>query len=448
MPLPPLTRTHWKDKQVLILGLGQYPKGSGVSAALLFARLGARVTVTDLKTKKSLAANVKQLQRFKNVRFVLGRHDLADVRNADLIVPNQRVRQEAKEIMLARTLGIPVQTEMALFLNACPARVIGITGTRGKSTTSALIAHILAGKKGRRVWLGGNILVSPLTFLSRVKPNDDVVLELSSFQTEWLGDARPVDIAVVTNLMRDHLNAYGSMEEYAEAKAQIFRHQTPAQTVILNRDDAYGRLWIKEAPSHVRTFGTRDVIGIPPTRLPLLGEHNAMNIRAAIEASKAAGVSIATIRHRIKTFTPLADRLETVAVKKGVRYVNDTTATTPDGTIAAVNALAPLTKGTLWLILGGADKELEYAGLAKTLKKNQAHLHLLLLPGDASAKVTRAIRSLRLMTTPVNDIRQAVMIARQQSAKGDIVALSPGAASFNQFANEFERGKAFKTLLK
>lgn len=440
--IPPLTRKHWKDKRALILGLGQYPKGSGVQAALLFARLGANVTVTDQKTKKELAANVKQLQKFKNVRFVLGHHDLADVRNADLIVPNQRVRQNAKEIRLARKLHIPVQTEMALFLNHCPARVIAVTGTRGKSTTASLIAHILKGKKGRTVWLGGNILVSPLTFLSKIKPNDDVVLELSSFQTEWLADARPVDIAVFTNLMRDHLNAYGSMEEYAEAKAQLFRHQTPKQVAIFNRDDAYGRTWATEAASRVMSFGKTDATA--PSQL--LGEHNAMNIRAAIAATSAAGIPAAIIRKQIRTFKPLENRLEIIATKNGVRYVNDTTATTPDGTIAAIHALIPETKGTLWLLLGGADKELEYAALAKTIKAHQKRLQLFLLPGDASLKIKRALK--QIPVTNIKTIADGVTRIKAAAQKGDIVALSPGAASFNQFANEFARGEAFKKAVR
>lgn len=436
--IPPLTPTHWKGKRVLILGLGQYPQGSGVSAALLFARLGANVTVTDHKTKNALTTNVKRLQKYKNVRFVLGKHDLNDVRNADLIVPNQRVRQEAKEITLARSRHIPIQTEMALFLNNCPARVIAVTGTRGKSTTASLIAHILKGKKGRTVWLGGNILVSPLTFLKKIKPADDVVLELSSFQTEWLADTRPVDIAVFTNLMRDHLNAYGSMNEYADAKAQLFRNQTSKQIAIFNRDDAYGRRWKKKAAATVRTFGHTDAV--VPSKL--LGEHNAMNIRAAIAAARAAGIPLNIIRKQISTFKPLTNRLELVATKKGIRYINDTTATTPDGTIAAIRALLPETRGTLWLILGGADKALDYADLAHVIKKHQKRLRLLLLPGDASAKLKRALASV-----PTNNIRTigaGVQYVKTHAQQGDIVALSPGAASFNQFANEFARGDAFK----
>ncbi|HWR00064.1 MAG TPA: Mur ligase family protein, partial [Candidatus Methylomirabilis sp.] len=211
----PLTHAAWNGRRVLILGLGQYPKGSGVSAALLFARLGARVTVTDLKTRKELTANVKRLSRYKNVRFVLGRHRLEDVRRAEIVVANPRVRPSSKELALAQRLGVPVTSDVALFLERCPAPVIAVTGTRGKSTTSSLIASIMSGA-GKTAWLGGNILVSPLTFLSKVKPRHVVILELSSWQCESLGSSKAPHIAVVTNLMRDHLNTYEGMDDYAE----------------------------------------------------------------------------------------------------------------------------------------------------------------------------------------------------------------------------------------
>lgn len=447
LTLAPLDRSHWKGKRVLILGLGQYPQGSGVSAALLFARLGADVTVTDLKTAKELKANVATLKKFKNVRFVLGRHNLKDVRAAEFIVPNQRVRQSSPELRLARKLGIPVQTEMAIFLTHCPSRVIAVTGTRGKSTTASLIAHILKQIPRRHVWLGGNILISPLTFLSKIKPQDFVVLELSSFQTESLGDAPPIDIAVVTNLLRDHLNAYANMEEYAEAKAQIFRYQRPDQVVVLNKDDAYGREWMKEAPSHVVTFGSRDV-DMKKIRVPfLLGQHNRMNALAAMRATHEAGASAAQITRGLRTFKPLPNRLETIRVWRGIRFVNDTTATTPDGTIAAIEALQS-DHHHLWLIAGGADKELEYAELAKTIKKHHPRVHILLLPGDASEKIKKALAKFKEHIHPVVDIAEAVRLAKRSAIPGDAVVLSPGAASFNQFANEFERGKLFTALVK
>lgn len=439
------TRAVWKNRRVLILGLGQYPKGSGISSALMFARLGAHVTVTDLKSRKDLALNVKRLASFKNVRFRLGGHDVDDIRKAELIVANPRVRPSSKELMLARKHGIPVTSDIALFLDRCPASVIAVTGTRGKSTTASLIFHIL--KAGhRRVWLGGNILVSPLTFLSKVKKRDVVVLELSSWQCESLSVTRAPHIAVITNLMRDHLNTYDGMEDYAEAKAQIFRHQGPKDIVILNADDAYGRRWMKEAPGIVKEFGTRKGAELVTGGSSLIGSHNRLNAIAASLAAQAAGISAPVIRRALKTFKPLSYRLELIRTIKGVLYVNDTCATTPDGTIAAVNAL-DTGKSKLFIIMGGADKELDYEEAGKVLQKRKGRIHVLLLPGSASGKIENILRSRHLSFTRVKDLREAIQVAGSHAIKGDTVVLSPGAASFGQFSNEFERGDVFNALV-
>jgi UDP-N-acetylmuramoylalanine--D-glutamate ligase len=458
----PFNRPFWKDRRVLILGLGQYPRGSGMSAAVTFARLGASVTVTDLKKAGDLGSNVRRLKKFKNVRFVLGKHDLKDIDRAELIVANPRVRPDAKEMKRARKRGIPVTSDVALFLDRCPARVIAVTGTRGKSTTSALIAAMLKAS-GKRVWLGGNILVSPLTFLSKVKSKDTVVLELSSWQCESLSaSSRAPDVSVITNLMRDHLNTYEGMEDYAEAKAQIFRHQSPDHAVILNADDPYGRRWIKEAPDIVLTFGkarTNDAslrsgtlfLGktkiIALRAMKLLGAHNAVNALAAALAAKQAGANLAGIRKTLKTFKPLANRLEQVRIVKGVTYVNDTCATTPDGAIAALHALKDR-YGHLWFIMGGADKELDYAELGDAFRRHRNRIGVLLLPGSASDKLRKTLVKRRISMERVPDMKTAVRRASALALKGDAVILSPAAASFGQFQNEFERGERFKAEVR
>jgi UDP-N-acetylmuramoylalanine--D-glutamate ligase len=456
----PFRRALWKKRRVLILGLGQYPNGSGVSAALLFAKLGADVRVTDLKSARELASNVARLKRFKNVACTFGRHDLKDIRWAELIVANPRVRPQSDELMLARRLNTPVTSDIGLFLDRCTATVVAVTGTRGKSTTASLIAHLLR-SGGRRVWLGGNILISPLTFLDQVKRNHVVVLELSSWQCESLARTTPPHIAVVTNLMRDHLNTYDGMEDYAEAKAQIFRHQNPSDIAILNADDAFGRRWLREAPGRVMTFGDHGsharVAGrvlrlgatdvITTDRLHLLGAHNAMNALAASLAARAAGATIASIRKGLAGFRPLPYRLELVRTVRGVRYVNDTCATTPDGSIAAVRALDD-GKGTMWLILGGADKELNYRGLSGELRRRADRIRVLLLPGTASPSIDAELRKRKIRVKRVEDLKSAVSSASERAIKGDIVILSPGAASFGQFANEFARGDRFNSLVK
>ncbi len=447
-----------KKKRVLILGLGQYPKGSGISAAMFFAKLGAEVTVTDLKKAKDLAGNLSRLKRYRHIRYTLGRHNPADIRRSDLIVANPRVRPDAKELRLARKLGIPVTSDIAVFLEQCPATVIAVTGTRGKSTTSSMIAAMLK-ESGRCVWLGGNILVSPLTFLSRIRSGDVVVLELSSWQCESLPQNHSPHIAVVTNLLRDHLNTYGGMTDYAEAKAQIFRHQGTKDIVILNSDDSYGKRWAKEAPGIVRTFGksrSNDALysargirsgsfSIAANDLQLLGEHNISNAAAAVLAAKAASVPSGAIRRALRSFRPLPYRLETVRMYRGVRYVNDTCATTPDGTLAAYNAFKPHSKN-MFFILGGADKMLDYCELGRVFRRAKHRLRIFLLPGSASKKIEKELRGCAVRQ--VRDLADAVISSSGLAKAGDSVILSPGAASFDQFRNEFERGDMFVRLVK
>lgn len=458
----PFNRSNWKNAKVLIFGLGQYPQGSGISAALTFAKLGCDVVVTDAKKEEEIAGNVKKLQKYKNVSFVLGEHRLKDIEWADLIVANPRVRPTQKEMIHARKLGKIVTSDIALFLDRCPAPVIAVTGTRGKSTTSTLIAAML--KEGKKhVWLGGNILVSPLTFLSKVKKSDVVVLELSSWQCESLGSAiHQPHISVVTNMMRDHLNTYQGMDDYAEAKAQIFRHQKPDDVVILNADDEYGKEWIKEAPSDVRVFGKskrRDASYdarslyldgkklIDVRSLTLIGEHNVKNVLAASLAASLAGVSKTAIQKALKTFKPLENRLEQIRIVKGVSYINDTCATTPDGVIAAMKAMKSRAH-FLFFIMGGADKELEYAELANEFKKMKASVGAFVFPGNASDKLIKEFARQGIVYEEVPDMKTAVQRASETAQSGDAVILSPGAASFGLFKNEFDRGERFVTLVR
>ncbi|MCW1892423.1 MAG: UDP-N-acetylmuramoyl-L-alanine--D-glutamate ligase [Candidatus Uhrbacteria bacterium] len=457
----PFTRTLWKDKRVLILGLGQYPKGSGVSAALAFAKLGAKVVVTDEKEEADLKANVDQLRKYKNVRFVLGKHELSDIDEAEIVVANPRVRPTSPMMQRARKKGIPVTSDIALFLDRCPAQVVAITGTRGKSTTTTLIAEMLKAS-GKKVWLGGNILVSPLTFVSKVKAKDIVVLELSSWQCESLGmSSHQPHVSVVTNLMRDHLNAYEGMEDYAEAKAQIFRHQGPDDVVIFNADDALGNRWTKEAPGRVLTFGKKGKIArvkngvllldgkevIKETQMQLMGEHNVMNALAAMVAAREAGASIKGIKTVLKTFKGLENRLQVIREHQGVTYINDTTATTPDAAIAACKAMLPRAN-FLFFIMGGADKELEYAELGVVLKKAKKRIGIFLFPGKASEKMVKEFNRNGIAYEEVGDMKTAVQRASEVAQSGDAIILSSAAASFGLFKNEFDRGEQFVKAVK
>lgn len=457
---------NWKGKRVLILGLGQYPQGSGIAAALYAVKQGADVRVTDLKTKDQLGKNVERLEKYPNVTFRLGEHRLEDVAWADLVIRNQRVRAHSPELELARRQGIEIESAESLFLKRCPAPVVGITGTRGKSTTTTLVANMLEAS-GKKVWLGGNILISPLTFVDKVRPSDIVVLELSSFQLETTGAAGiSPHVACITNLMRDHLNAYENMEEYGEAKAQILRYQTQNDIVVLNDEDAFCQELAQEAAGSVQRFslkkrkkssawveGGRLVLRTPKgestlievSQLQVRGDHQLRNILAAALTARAAGATIAGIRTALRTFPGLPHRQELVAVHNGITYINDTTATTPDGARAAIRVFAK-PKNILHLILGGADKELDFDSLAKEL--SSVRCDIVILPGSAEQKIVQALQQQKVAFERVDDLEDAVQRMTARAKNGETIVLSPACASFGQFANEFERGERFRAIVK
>ncbi len=437
--------------KILILGLGQYPKGSGVAVALYFARMKHEVLVVEPYYTEAMANNVARLKRFKNVRFVLGKHATNRVRDMDLVVRHQRIRSNEPELKAARRYGIPIESELSVFLRVCPAPVIGITGTRGKSTTTALLHAILnASKLWRKVWLGGNILVSPLTYLDEIKERDMVVLEMSSFQLEGLGDAgRSPQVGLITNLMRDHLNTYASMDEYVEAKAQIFRHQSPEDLALLPAETMFDG-YASEAPSSVYRWGKKgsaEETIVRSSKLKILGEHNKRNAEAAVSVALLMGVKQSVIKKQLSAFKGLENRQEVVGVKKGITFINDTTSTTPDATLAAIGVYRGRGSKSVHLIFGGADKELEFDEIADALGKRK-DVAIYLLPGTAERKIKGAFQKSRVSFEDVKHLKEAFQKITKVAKSGDVILLSPGCASFGLFKNEFDRGDQFKKLVK
>ncbi|MEA3272262.1 MAG: UDP-N-acetylmuramoyl-L-alanine--D-glutamate ligase, partial [Patescibacteria group bacterium] len=334
---------NFKNKKVLIMGLGLYSKGSGISAARFFVKQGARVTVTDLKKRRELTSSIKLLKDLK-IRYVLGKHSVKDFKEADLIIKNPAVRKESKYLKISKEWGIQVETDVSMFFKLCPAdvKIIGVTGTRGKSTTCSLIYELCRGLERLQfnVFLGGNIQNSPLNFLEKLNKESLVVLELSSWMLESLQRKSP-QIAVITNVMPDHLNTYKSMKEYIKAKALIFKYQNKDDVAVLNYDNKICRemgrgiksrkIWFslkrKSSKSKLLKFSK------------LLGEHNKYNVLAAITVAKIFKISDKTIKSVLKKFKGIPSRLEFVREVGGVRYYNDTTATTPDATLAGLRAL-------------------------------------------------------------------------------------------------------------
>jgi len=425
-------------KKILLLGLGLH--GGGAATARWLHRHGATLIVSDLRGAKLLEPSIKTLSRHKGIAYVLGRHRAADVRWADYVVYNPGVPKESAYVQLARRLNKPVYNEASLFFDRCRAPVIAVTGTRGKSTTASLIAAMCKRKNPRTILAGNIKTLCMLDVLGRVTRNHLVVLELSSWQLEGLNIVRGAPgIAVVTNLYPDHLNRYRSLSHYYSSKKEIFKHQAPEHFLVLNKGDRVLSQWHKEAASNAVFFSRSDHRALMKG-MALAGEHNAENAAAAITAAKLYGVSARDIRSVLKNPPTLSGRQEIVAAKKGITYVNDTTATTPEAGIAALERFGGRRKKIV-LIAGGADKKLMFDAWARSVKKycKQAYL----LAGDASNKQKKALAGFKNLDTGHNDLGVLVNSAASAALKGDIILFSPAAASFNLWSHEFTRGDDF-----
>lgn len=448
-------------KRVLVLGLGVH--GGGVGLARWLVRHGARVTVSDSKPHSELAPSLAQLRGLP-IRYVLGGHPASLLTACDLILQNPGVPGTLPLLKLARRRGIAIENEATLFLKLCPARrVIGVTGSKGKSTTSALLGAMLR-RWNRRTVVAGNIRDTVMfDVLDKITPATPVVLELSSWHLELVREHKlRIPLAVVTNVTPEHLNRYPSFAAYARAKAAIFQFQRADDAVVLNYDDPVTRTFGRQARGKKYWFsgkhkvrgaqlaGSR-VVWRDRTRaatlfkladLRLAGCHNLANALGAAAAARLAGAPAADIRRAVRAFAGLHDRMETIRTVRGVAYVNDTTATAPQATQAALRALAP--RPTV-LIAGGVDKNLSYQALAWDIRRYASAV--VLLPGSATAKLQAALRGYRPQFL-ARTMPAAVKLARKLVRPGGVVLLSPGAASFNLFKHEFDRGEQFRRAVR
>ncbi len=427
-----------QGKRVTVMGLGVH--GGGLGVARFLAQHDAIVTVTDLRSAEQLQPSLDALREYP-ITFVLGEHREQDFTDADIVVRNPGVPRESRFLQLARQAGAQIEMEMTLFFRLCPGPIIGITGTKGKTTTTLLTGAML-----REHWpdtvVAGNLRVSALEQLPRITPTTPVVLELSSWQLEGVGAAGlSPQYACVTNLSPDHLDRYASMEEYGAAKQQIFVHQNADGLVVLPRHDPIVSTWAPLAPGQVVWFSAADAAQWPPSAL--IGSHNAANIAAAAALATSFGAPRAAIERALRSFTGVEHRMELVRELNGVRFINDTAATTPTAAAAAVRSLA----APLILIAGGADKKLAWEPLVAALKAARAEQRLrglVLLDGTATAELQAQL------DTPASvyaDFAAAVQAAASQAQPGDTVLLSPGAASFGMFRNEFHRGEEFRRIV-
>jgi len=459
----------YAGKRATVMGLGT--RGGGVGVARYLAAGGAIVTVTDAKPAAALAGPLAELDGLP-IRYVLGGHrdELFTPAGADVVVRNPGVPRRAPLLALARRHGLPVEMEMSLFFRACPAPIIGVTGTKGKTTVSILCGELLRAWDGRTV-VAGNMGVSALDQLGRIEPDTPVVVELSSWQVEGLIEhALAPNIAVLTLIAEDHLDAYDGFADYAATKRGITAHQRPGDWLVVNADNPEAWRAAAGTRAAVVPFGPADRGGDGAWATPdgdlcwrrggeeeryalpdvpaLRGAHNAANALAALAAARLRGADAAAIRAGLDAYRGVPNRTELVAEVGGVRYVNDTAATAPVAAAAALRAFAGRHR-RVWLLAGGADKGLDPRPLVEAAAEAAGSLAVVLLEGTATPGLAAALAAAGVeIVGTFGNMEAAVGAVGAGVEPGDVVLLSPGCASFGLFRDEFDRGDQFREAVR
>jgi len=426
-----------KGKKITIMGLGVL--GRGIGLAQFLVEQGVDLIVTDLKTKKQLKPALEQLKKFRNIKYILGKHRLVDFRDKDMVIKAASVPFDSKYIKEAIKNKIPVEMDSSLFAKLTQAKIIGITGTRGKSTVTDIIYQILKKEYSQGdVFLGGNVKgIATLPFLKKIRKNDIIVLELDSWQLQGFGDSKiSPDISVMTNFLRDHMNYYkNDMIRYFNDKANIFKYQDKNDYLIIS-PQAKKQIQ-KRFKGKIKSKVTISQNKKWLTKLP--GQHNQDNINLAVKVLKLFKIKDSVIQKYLKNYSGLPGRTELVRKFKGIEYYNDTNATSPEATIAAIKSMG----NNIILIAGGNDKELKYKEMVQVIEKKVKTL--VLIKGTATNKI---INLMGYSVETVDNMKDAVKKANKFAKKGDIVLMSPGAASFGVFKNEYDRGDQFRELIK
>ena len=444
-----------KNKKVLVVGLGK----SGLAAALFLRHRGAQVTVSDARSAESLAKDIPALLE-EGIMVETGGHGLLTFRRQDLIVVSPGVPLNTPELAQVRHFGLPVIGELELAARFLKGKILAITGSNGKTTTTALVGEILE-KAGIPTLVGGNIGVPVVSLIEASTDETWSVLEVSSFQLESTLLFHP-SIAVILNITPDHLDRHGTFENYALAKERIFAAQDGSDSVVLNADNERAALaaarssaqvysfsvehpvergaWLEQGYLVYRPAGDAPTEGVMPlSGIPLKGTHNVENVLAAVCAARLAGAPVDAIRKAIEDFRAVEHRLEYVATINGVEYYNDSKATNVDATAKAVAAF----NSGIHLILGGKDKGSDYTQLAQLLR---ARVRAVYTIGTAAAKIELQLRGVvSIQSCETLDV--AVSAAGNAARPGEVVVLAPACSSFDQFENYEQRGKVFKELV-
>lgn len=448
-------RRFFKGKKVTVVGLGLLGKRLGDIAFL--AENGAQVLVTDLKTAKELKPSIEKLRKYNKpakgragIKYVLGRHRLKDFENKDFILKGQGVALDSPYIMHARKKGIPIEMDESLFAKLAPkVKIIGVTGTRGKSTTTVLIYEILK-RAGMPVHLGGNVKgTAALPLLPEVKDGDIVVFELSSWQLQGFGEAKiSPQISVFTNFMPDHMNYYkNNLRTYFGDKSYIYKFQKkPAR-----RGGGDVLVLGPSMKNKIRNASSK-IIHASLANLPkskLLGKHNLENIACAVAVAKVLKVPERIIKKTVENFAGMEGRLQMVKNLHGVKIYNDTNSCTPEATSAALQALGhPMSKlRNIVLIMGGTDKNLSFKQLFKDIKKYAKTV--VLIPGNGSDRILKDLMKIdSVHIYERKNLQEVVDQAYSLAQKGDIILFSPAFTSFGMFNNEYDRGDKFMEIIK
>lgn len=424
------------------MGLGLLGRGLG-DAAFIAEAGAAEVLVTDLKSEEELKDSVAQLKEYANVKLVLGEHRKEDFANRDLVLVAAGVPKDSEFVEHARSAGVPLKQSAALFAELAKIPIIGVTGTRGKSTVTQMIHHVLSVVTGEEIILGGNIRgVSNLQLLKKVREDSLAVMELDSWQLQgWGWNEMSPQIAVFTNFMEDHQNYYHSMDDYFADKANIFKYQEESG-VLITTPEVFDRAKSLPGISLGQEVVLADASTIPEDcLLAMPGEHNRLNAALAYEALKAVSLSDEEIFEGLASFPGVEGRLQLVKTVDNVRIYNDNNATTPQATKAALEAL-DLGNKNIILICGGADKNIPLDELTSAIEDHCKQV--VTIPGNGTDRLAQQLPE--AIAAP--DLKTAFEEARLAAANGDIILFSPAFASFSQYTNEYERNDEFMNLVE
>lgn len=454
----------WTGRRVVIIGAAR----QGLALARYLVNAGGHVVLNDRRPAAEMQAAVSSLSDLPagSIEWVFGEHPFSVLQGADTLCPSGGVSLQLPLVQEARARGMLLSNDSQIFLEAAPCRVIGITGSAGKTTTTTLVGRMAQIAMGNdKAWVGGNIGSPLVAVVDQMQPGDLAVMELSSFQLELM--TLSPQIAAVLNITPNHLDRHASMQEYTAAKQRILDFQTPEDVAILGRDDSGS--WNLAATRHGRlasfglqhpgagqggTYlkkdrlywqdGTSEVCLMRRSDILLRGEHNLMNVLAACAIAAAAGLPVDAMQAAVHGFMGVPHRLELVREWKSVRWYNDSIATAPERSIAAIRSF----EEPLVLLAGGRDKNLPWGEFAELVEQRVDHL---ILFGEAAGKIEAAIERAKKPGSErpfsigrCKGLEQAVQEAAQLVEAGDVVLLSPGGTSFDEFRDFEERGEAFR----